>query len=202
MTRQNEELRRVTKSQNEERQWILENQNEDKRRRIEGNHNKEGSDSQENKRIRTPEENSSRMESKLRKMRREMDELKNAIKDRAVENLDGMIQRTDSPFTTEVLNRPLPQKFRLPQLESFDGSKDPMDHIKLFKTLMLLHMTPNKVICRAFPIMLKVQPECGLANCPQAPLRTSISSAKVLFTISLVDNDTRSQLGIFSTYAR
>ena len=38
-----------------------------------------------------PEENSSRMESKLCKMRREMDELKNVVKDKAVENLDGMI---------------------------------------------------------------------------------------------------------------
>ena len=38
-----------------------------------------------------PEENSSRMESKLHKMRREMDELKNVVKDKAVENLDGMI---------------------------------------------------------------------------------------------------------------
>ena len=69
-----------------------------------------------------PEENSSRMESELRNMRREMDELRNAVKDRAMENLGGMIRRTDSPFTTEVLNRPLLPKFRLPQLESFDGS--------------------------------------------------------------------------------
>ena len=44
-----------------------------------------------NRETRMPEENSSRMESKLRKMRREMDELKNVVKDKAVENLDGMI---------------------------------------------------------------------------------------------------------------
>ena len=37
------------------------------------------------------EENSSRMESELRNMKREMDELRNAVKDRAIENLDGMI---------------------------------------------------------------------------------------------------------------
>ena len=37
------------------------------------------------------QENSSKMENELRKMRREMDELRNAVKDRAVENLDGMI---------------------------------------------------------------------------------------------------------------
>ena len=58
-------------------------------------------------------------------MKREMDELRNAVKDRAEENLDGMIRRTDSPFAIEVLNRPLPPKLLLPQLESFDDSRDP-----------------------------------------------------------------------------
>ena len=54
------------------------------------------------------------MESELHNMRREMDELRNAVKERAMENFDGIIRRTDSPFTTEVLNFPLPSKFRLP----------------------------------------------------------------------------------------
>ena len=84
------------------------------------------------------EENSSRMESELRNMRRKMDELRNAIKERAVENLDRINRRMVSPFTTKVMNFPFPPKFRLPQLESFDGLGDPLDHIELFKTLMLL----------------------------------------------------------------
>ena len=66
-----------------------------------------------------------------------------------------MIRRTDSPFTIEVLNRPLPPKFHLPQLESYDGSKDPLDHIESFKTLILLQMIPDEVMCRAFPTTLK-----------------------------------------------
>ena len=69
--------------------------------------------------------------------------------------MDGMIRRTNSLFTTEVLNCPLLPKFHLPQLESYDGSKDPLDHIESFKTLMLLQMTPDKVMCRAFPTTLK-----------------------------------------------
>ena len=78
------------------------------------------------------------MENELRNIRKEMDELKSAMKDKGGENLDEMIWRRDSPFTTEVLNRPFLSKFRLPQLESYDGFKDPLDHIKSFKTLMLL----------------------------------------------------------------
>ena len=95
------------------------------------------------------------MENDLHNMRKEVDELKNAIKDKGGENLDGMIQRTDSPFTTEVLNRPLPPKFHLPQLESYDYSKDPLDHIESFRTLILLQMTPDEVMCKAFLTTLK-----------------------------------------------
>ena len=84
-----------------------------------------------------------------------MDELQSAMKDKGGENLYGMIRRIDLPFTTEVLNRPLPPKFRLPQLESYNGFKDPLDHIESFKTLMLLQMTLDEVMCRAFPTTLK-----------------------------------------------
>ena len=95
------------------------------------------------------------MENELHNLRKEMDELKSDIKDKGGENLDGMIRRTDSPFTTEVLNRLLPLKFYLPQLESYNDSKDPLDHIESFKTLMLLQITPDEVMCRAFPMTLK-----------------------------------------------
>ena len=78
------------------------------------------------------------MENELHNMRKEMDELKSAMKDKGRENLDGMIWRMDSPFTTKVLNCPLLSKFFLPQLESYDDCKDPLDHIESFKTLILL----------------------------------------------------------------
>ena len=41
--------------------------------------------------MRTLKENSSKVENELRNMRREMDKLSNAMKDKAMENLDGMI---------------------------------------------------------------------------------------------------------------
>ena len=95
------------------------------------------------------------MENELHNVRKEMDELKSAMKDKGGENLDEMIWRMDSPFTNEVLNRPFPPKFRLPQFESYDSSKDPLDHIESLKTLTLLQMTPYEVMCKAFPTTLK-----------------------------------------------
>ena len=58
-------------------------------------------------------------------MRREMDELRNAIKEKIDRSLDRMVRATDSPFTTAVLECPVLTKFRLPQLKPFDRLKDP-----------------------------------------------------------------------------
>ena len=57
-------------------------------------------------------------------MRKEMDELRSAIKKKTKRSVDGLVRVTDSPFTTAVLECPVPSKFQLPQLESFDGLKD------------------------------------------------------------------------------
>jgi len=46
-------------------------------------------------------------------MRKEMDELRNAMKGKTAKNLDGMMRRTDSPFTQKILECPLPPKFWL-----------------------------------------------------------------------------------------
>ena len=61
----------------------------------------------------------------FREMRKEMDELRSAIKEKMERSVDRLIRAIDSPFTTAVLECPVPSKFRLPQLESFDGLKDP-----------------------------------------------------------------------------
>ena len=58
-------------------------------------------------------------------MRRDMDELRNAIKEKTDRSLDRMVRATDSPFTTAVLECPVLTKFRLPQLKPFDRLKDP-----------------------------------------------------------------------------
>ena len=69
----------------------------------------------------------------LKEMRKEMDELRNAIKEKINRSLDKMVRRTESPFTMVVLECPIPSKFRLPQLKPFDGLKDPLDHLNTFK---------------------------------------------------------------------
>ena len=40
-------------------------------------------------------------------------------------------------------------------METYDGTKDPLDHLKLFKTLIHLQGVFDKIMCRAFPTTLK-----------------------------------------------
>ena len=81
--------------------------------------------------------------------------MKEVVKGRAPDSMDTLVQQTESPFTTEVLHFPLPAKFRMPQIEVFDGTKDPVDHFNTHKNQMELHRYQDPVRCRAFAITLK-----------------------------------------------
>ncbi|XP_030936091.1 uncharacterized protein LOC115961211 [Quercus lobata] len=43
----------------------------------------------------------------------------------------------------------------MPQVEVYDKSRDPLDHLESFKTLMHLQGVPDEIMCRAFPTTLK-----------------------------------------------
>ena len=70
-------------------------------------------------------------------------------------DFEDLVNRIDSPFTISINSFPLPQKFRMPQIESNDGVKDPLDHLETFKILMHLQGIPDEIMCRAFLTTLK-----------------------------------------------
>ena len=84
-----------------------------------------------------------------------MDELRNAIKEKTDRSVDRMVRATNSPFTTAVLECPVPSKFHLPQLEPFEGLKDLLDHLNTFKTTLGLQQPPDEILCCSFPTTLK-----------------------------------------------
>ena len=91
----------------------------------------------------------------MQAMKEQMEVMMNVLKRRVSNDLDNLVNRTDSQFTISFNSFPLPQKFRMPQIESYDGVKDPLDHLETFKTLMHLQGVPNEIMCRAFPTTLK-----------------------------------------------
>ena len=70
-------------------------------------------------------------------------------------DLDDLVNRTDSPFIASVNFFPFPHKFHMLQIDSYDGVKDPLDHLEPFKTLMHLQGVANEIMCRAFLTTLK-----------------------------------------------
>lgn len=124
-------------------------------------------------------------------MRKEMDELKNAMKEKTNKNLDRRVERTDSLFTSKVLECPLLLKFCLPQLELFIGLRDPLDYITTFKMTLSLQQTPDEILCKSFLTTLKDLQEYGLASSLDRPLTTSSNLATSSYVTSSVVNDRR-----------
>ena len=86
-----------------------------------------------------PEAERQSWEQRFRSLQQELSRVKEVVKGRAPDTMDTLVQQTESPFTAEVLRYPLPSKFRMPQVEVFDGIKDPIDHLNTYKNQMELH---------------------------------------------------------------
>ena len=96
-----------------------------------------------------------KLEEELKEMREQMKEMKSQVKAKAAKNLDMLVHRTESPFTKRVDEYPLPAKFKVPQLETFNGFKDPLDYLDSFRTVMRLQGVSDEIMCRAFPTNLR-----------------------------------------------
>ena len=94
-------------------------------------------------------------EQRFKNLQQELNRVKEVVRGRAPDTMDTLVQKTESPFTAEVLHFPLPTKFRMPLVEAFDGVKDPVDHLNTYKNQMELHGYQDPIRCRAFSITLK-----------------------------------------------
>uniref|UniRef100_A0A2N9JBP4 Reverse transcriptase domain-containing protein n=1 Tax=Fagus sylvatica TaxID=28930 RepID=A0A2N9JBP4_FAGSY len=96
-----------------------------------------------------------KLEEELKEIREQMKEMKSQVKAKAAKNLDMLVHRSESPFTKRIDEYPLPAKFKVPQLETFDGFKDPLDYLDSFRTIMRLHSVSDEIMCRTFPTNLR-----------------------------------------------
>ena len=93
-------------------------------------------------------------------LKEEMDQMKKVMEEmkenmRMANLIEDLVHRTDSPFTASINGHPLPPKFKMPSLDSYDETRDPFDHIATFKTTMHLQGVPDEIMCRAFSTTLK-----------------------------------------------
>ena len=110
-----------------------------------------------NEELRHPQQGAGELswEQRFKNLQQELSRVKEVVRGRAPDTIDTLVQQTESPFTAEVLHFPLPAKFRIPQVEAFDGFKDLVDHLNSYKNQMELHGYQDLVRCRAFAITLK-----------------------------------------------
>ena len=85
------------------------------------------------------------LKEEIHQMKKVMKEMKENM--RRTNPIEDLVHRTDSPFTASINGHPLPSKFKLPSLDSYDGTRDPFDHIATFKTTMHLQGVPNEIMC-------------------------------------------------------
>ena len=93
----------------------------------------------------------------MQMMKEKMDMMMNALRGWVFTNLDELVHQIDSSFTAQVTFFPIPVKFQMPKVEVYDGSKDPLNHLESFKTLIHLQGVPDEFMCKAFPTTLKGQ---------------------------------------------
>ena len=123
------------------------------------------------------------LEREMEQMKRAMEEMKDSI--RIVNHVDDLVYRIDSPFIVSITSHPLPSKFKMPTLDSYDGTRDPYDHIATFKTTMHLQVVPDEIMCRAFPTTLKGPTRVWFSKLPPNTI-TSFKELSKLFINNFV----------------
>ncbi|GKV47975.1 hypothetical protein SLEP1_g54822 [Rubroshorea leprosula] len=59
------------------------------------------------------------------------------------------------PLNTNIVLEPYPTGFRIPQLETYDGTKDPDDHLHAFYSCMQAQNASDALMCKIFPSTLR-----------------------------------------------
>ncbi|KAK6117276.1 hypothetical protein DH2020_048987 [Rehmannia glutinosa] len=83
---------------------------------------------------------------------------------------------TESPFVEGIMREEIPPSFKMPQMENYDGTSDPRDHLENFQAHMMLHGETDAIKCRAFSATLRKSARVWFSSLPAA----SISSFKQL----------------------
>ncbi|XP_057758251.1 uncharacterized protein LOC130978725 [Arachis stenosperma] len=65
------------------------------------------------------------------------------------------LDNSTGPFTADIMNFQLPRQFTLPTtLTPYDGLGDPKQHIKKFRSIMIVNGVSDPILCRCFPSFL------------------------------------------------
>ena len=63
--------------------------------------------------------------------------------------------KIESPFTEEITRIIFPHKFRQSRMESYNGSRSPVDHVSAYRSRIALTTNLGELYCLVFPSTLK-----------------------------------------------
>nr|XP_023884404.1 uncharacterized protein LOC111996645 [Quercus suber] len=186
LTRQNQELVRQLNLRRQHHEWGTEGQAQSQE---DGRNVELKSQSRGTAPRRVPH-----LERKMDQMRRVMDEMRENM--RRTSPVEDLVHRTDSPFVTSINAHPLPPKFKMPSLDSYDGTRDPFNYIATFKTTIHLQGVPDEIMCRAFPTTLKGPARVWFSKIPPNTM-TSFEELSKLEDLTVDEVDDKLLLAAF-----
>ncbi|XP_042482088.1 uncharacterized protein LOC122062515 [Macadamia integrifolia] len=61
----------------------------------------------------------------------------------------------ESPLSEEINHIRLPENFKVPTFQLFDGTKDPYKHLQLYRSVMTIQGASEALLCKVFPASLE-----------------------------------------------
>ncbi|KAL2532547.1 Retrotrans gag domain-containing protein [Abeliophyllum distichum] len=77
-----------------------------------------------------------------------------------------------SPFTEDILEKPLPENLKMPQLTSYEDGNDPVGHLDRYTSWMKLQGASDAIMCRAFPLTFGNRAMRWFKKLPQRSIRS------------------------------
>ncbi|GKV44452.1 hypothetical protein SLEP1_g51635 [Rubroshorea leprosula] len=89
------------------------------------------------------------LERQLRDVQRSIDELKSPRSHQQTLDLDS------APLNLSITGEPYQEGFKIPHLETYDGSGDPDEHLHTYQAIMRIQNANDAMMCKVFPATLK-----------------------------------------------
>ncbi|GKV05103.1 hypothetical protein SLEP1_g17147 [Rubroshorea leprosula] len=89
------------------------------------------------------------LERQLRDVQKSIDELKSPRSHQQTLDLDS------APLNLSIIAEPYQEGFKIPHLETYDGSGDPDEHLHTYQAIMRIQNANDAMMCKVFPATLK-----------------------------------------------
>ncbi|GKV19153.1 hypothetical protein SLEP1_g29446 [Rubroshorea leprosula] len=89
------------------------------------------------------------LERQLRDVQKSIDELRSPRSHQHTLDLDS------APLNLSIIAEPYQEGFKIPHLETYDGSGDPDEHLHTYQAIMRIQIANDAMMCKVFPATLK-----------------------------------------------